>query len=559
MKDPRKVTDAPERVHLRRKRRRLAGLALAVLLPLAVMQVLQYRWLLDLEKQSSIGRRSRMGHYLDGVAKEVEYFYREDANRSLAMKPGLLKPDWFHKAAYYFKKNEATGAQRRFLVNYLAEPGQQLFFLDPETVTFEPAREGEVPDAVSVALAPFSLRALEVGGAHGAGLLVEEWSGRDRLILNPITDEAERLVGVTGYEVDQELFEAKILPQILDKALPNLEAEKELRLTVRDGLGRLVLARGGGPEAPPEAEGREIQRPLTFLFEDWTLTLEGGDARLQRLAEANFATNLTLSAVLFALILGGVVLLLRSMAREMKLIEMKNDFVSNVSHELRTPLASIRVFGELLRLGRVESPDKIREYGEYIETESRRLTQLINNILDFSRIEAGHRRYHFEPTDLREVLADALKTFQVRLQKEGFEVAVDEPQEALPPVAADAGALGQAVCNLLDNAIKYSNGGRCIGVRLRREKGEAVLSVRDEGIGISREEQARIFERFHRVGTGLVHDVKGSGLGLSIVQHVVVAHGGHVRVESEVGEGSTFSFVLPFHKKTGPAIRGRFE
>jgi signal transduction histidine kinase len=226
---------------------------------------------------------------------------------------------------------------------------------------------------------------------------------------------------------------------------------------------------------------------------------------------------------------------------------MKSDFVSNVSHELRTPLASIRVFGELLRLGRVDSTDKVREYGDYIETESRRLTQLINNLLDFASIESGRKSYRFDCVDVREVVCETLKTFGVRLRQHGFRVAFDGDPGPLPPVRLDAGAIAQSLSNLLDNAVKYSHQteDKEIRVGLRREGDSIVISVQDHGVGIPRDEQKKIFDRFHRVGTSLVHDVKGSGLGLSIVRHIVEAHHGRVTVESRVGEGSTFSIHLP--------------
>jgi signal transduction histidine kinase len=224
---------------------------------------------------------------------------------------------------------------------------------------------------------------------------------------------------------------------------------------------------------------------------------------------------------------------------------MKADFVSNVSHELRTPLASIRVFGEFLKLGRVKEPGKIREYGEYIETESRRLTQLINNILDFSKIESGQKTYHFESTDAEHVVLDTLKTFEVVLEQNGFSVKLERPDRRLPQVVIDPEAIAQAFINLLDNAVKYSGDSKEIEVRMA-EKGDFVtISVVDHGIGIASEERDKVFEKFYRVGNALVHDVKGSGLGLSIVKHVVEAHGGKVTVESEIGRGSAFIINLP--------------
>ncbi|HEY0782148.1 MAG TPA: HAMP domain-containing sensor histidine kinase, partial [Thermoanaerobaculia bacterium] len=217
----------------------------------------------------------------------------------------------------------------------------------------------------------------------------------------------------------------------------------------------------------------------------------------------------------------------------------------------RTPVASIRVFGELLKLGRVEKPEKVRGYGEYIEAESRRLTQLINNILDFSSIEAGRKSYRFESVALEKIVGETLKAFEVRLRQRGFRIVYDGPPRPLPPVPLDPIAIAQSLSNLLDNAVKYSNGpesGKEITVRLRKEDGYAVIAVEDQGIGIPRSEQRKIFDRFHRVSTGLIHDVKGSGLGLAIVRHIALAHHGQVTVESRPGEGSTFSLYLPLEQ-----------
>jgi signal transduction histidine kinase len=173
------------------------------------------------------------------------------------------------------------------------------------------------------------------------------------------------------------------------------------------------------------------------------------------------------------------------------------------------------------------------------------LTQLINNILDFSKIESGQKTYHFELADVEAVVAETLKTFTVRLEQSGFAINFESPQQHLPPAVIDADAIAQAFINLLDNAVKYSGDARVINVRLGRQNSFATIAVTDYGIGIAADERQKVFEKFYRVSTGLVHDVKGSGLGLSIVQHIVEAHHGRVTLESEPGKGSTFAIYLP--------------
>ena len=264
-------------------------------------------------------------------------------------------------------------------------------------------------------------------------------------------------------------------------------------------------------------------------------------------AHWKFNYSLGLPVLITAVLLGGNVLALGTASGEMRLSQRKADFVSNVSHELRTPLASIRVFGEFMKLGRVRDDAKIREYGEHIETESRRLTQLINNILDFSKIESGRKTYNFERAQLEEVIAETLKTCEIRLRQCGYRLVFQASTRQLPPAVFDRDAIAQALMNLLDNAVKYSEHAEKKEVVVRvSERGRSIaISVTDHGIGIPPEEQKKIFEKFYRVSTGLVHDVKGSGLGLSLVKHIAEAHRGTVSVESEPGRGSTFTISLP--------------
>jgi signal transduction histidine kinase len=249
-------------------------------------------------------------------------------------------------------------------------------------------------------------------------------------------------------------------------------------------------------------------------------------------------------AVVLSVAFFGAFLLWRDVRREVLLAEMRSQFVSSVSHELKTPLTAIRMFAETLRLGRSKNPAAQTEYLDTIVNESERLTRLLNNVLDFSRIEQGTRTYHTAPASLAEVVRTAARAMEYPLKQQGFELDV-RIAEDLPQVRVDRDAIEQAVLNLLSNAMKYSGESRRIDLKAGREGDRAVIQVIDRGVGIDPKDQARLFERFYRVPTPENRSLPGTGLGLSLVAHVVKAHGGSVSVESEPGKGSTFSIRLP--------------
>jgi signal transduction histidine kinase len=245
------------------------------------------------------------------------------------------------------------------------------------------------------------------------------------------------------------------------------------------------------------------------------------------------------------LLLGaGMILMYRNVARELALAKLKSDFVSNVSHELRTPLALIRLYAETLELGRISNPGKHQEYYEIIRKESERLTSLINNILDFSRIEAGKKEYSFRETDVADLVRSTLESYRFEIEQNGFYFE-QKIASNLPPLQLDREAIARSLLNLVNNAVKYSATDKYLGVHLYHRDGSVSLEVVDHGIGIPAKEQPKIFEKFYRVGDPLVHNTKGSGLGLSLVRHIVRAHGGEVTVESAPGRGSKFIITLP--------------
>lgn len=529
---------------------------LAVLAPLMLLLFLQFQWLARLKEVSADAHKASLHNYLEVVGKEVRYFYQSQAERTLNIPASWFSREQIEKAAHFWKKKPPEGITRLFLVDFTRSAYGNYWVYDPEKhrLIVPPASDESL--AMIVACTRWQLQSFQRARVESTGVIVDEQNPEYRILLNPITDDESHVVGVAGMILDEEYFKKEKLPAIVDRELPDFfpeRAVKDLVVTMRDGRGRIVMSTRDSTDGQEDA----AWAPMPYVFKDWSLWLHSPPSMPQQLARENFATNVSLLAFLAIALMGGIGLAFHAANRAIKLSEMKSDFVSNVSHELRTPLASIRVFAELLRLGRLRTPEKSREYGEYIEAESRRLTGLINNILDFSRIESGQKTYRFVRGDVGDVVGATLKTFDIRLKPSGFQIRYEGPDRPLPPLELDPDAIAQAIHNLLDNAVKYSGDSREIVVRLARDADSILIAVRDHGIGIARSEQPRIFDRFHRVSTGLVHNVKGSGLGLSIVAHVVQAHHGRITVDSEPGNGSTFTIRLPLEQACGRATAGR--
>jgi signal transduction histidine kinase len=294
----------------------------------------------------------------------------------------------------------------------------------------------------------------------------------------------------------------------------------------------------------------EMERPLGDIFQGMVLGIKYPGTTIDEIGAKILRNNYIILAALSLVMAGGVFLAYRNISREMKLARLKSDFVANVSHELRTPLALIRLYAETLELGRLTAQEKYQEYFRIIREESERLTALINNILDFSRIEAGRKEYEFKETNLAELVRTTLESYRFQIEQNGF--AFEENISGdIPPVNVDREAIARSLLNLVNNALKYSKDQKYIGVSLYRSNGSVKLEVQDRGIGIAAAEQDKIFEKFYRCGDPLVHNTKGSGLGLSLVRHIAQAHGGNVSVESVPEKGSKFTIALPID----PSVR----
>ena len=330
-----------------------------------------------------------------------------------------------------------------------------------------------------------------------------------------------------------------------------------------EAVKRLVLAETlGGSEGPNvlavlDAADKQVYPPRPVDRSQRVLTVPFGEAlpawrvALYQPEGVSSVSGVRRQAMLFmtafALLLVVIVLGLgatyRAVRRESEMARLKSDFVANVSHDLKTPLSLIRMFGETLELGRAPDEATKREYYAVITRESERLTRLIDNVLDFSRIEGGRRRYDIAPHPVEPVVHDVLEAFRYPLAQRGFKVDVTVAPD-LPEALMDPEAVKQALANLVDNAIKYSGEGRRIAVSARAEGDRVAIEVADDGIGIPAGEAGRIFEKFYRIGRSETQSSRGSGVGLALVKHIVGAHGGRVSVESRPGEGSRFTIYL---------------
>ena len=334
---------------------------------------------------------------------------------------------------------------------------------------------------------------------------------------------------------------------LIDILAPRIQstAQQDMAMAVKNSRdGSVLYANNNSTEFNDD----DIHEKL-WQLPNYSIYLKPLGNTTEALIKKRSRNNLALLMAVDVLLLLGAILIYRNVRKQLHLAKIKADFVSNVSHEIRTPLALISMYAESLQLNRVKGEDKLQRCYHIIYREAKRLSSIVNNILNFSKMESGKRKFTFNAFDLNENIRNVVTRYQYEMQSNEVEFVLHIDKE-IPPAWGDKDAIDEALVNLIDNAIKYSKDKKYVEIGTGIEGDEIWVEVKDRGIGIQRKQQALIFDQFYRVTEGnLAQDTKGSGLGLNIVKNISNAHRGSISVQSEPGKGSTFRMYLPRAKE----------
>lgn len=368
-----------------------------------------------------------------------------------------------------------------------------------------------------------------------------ETVGTELFLICAATIQEDNILGI---RIDDSVLIREKLPMILD----GFPAPADWLVQIVDPVGRVIsgeedLVSGTGSPRSPFVLGFDQG------FPPWQVSIvrKNPDAADRQYNLRRNVYILAVMAVMAVFFLGGF-MVIRSTAKELELARLKSEFVSTVSHEFRTPLMSIRYLSEMLDTERVKDEGKKKTYYGKIKKESERLSRLIENMLDFSKIETGMKRYRFEDLSIEDLAKEVVDRFREYVVNKPVTLEC-EISENLPHISGDREGISRALFNLLDNAVKYSGRDPVIYFRARAEGDAVFLVVQDLGAGISKDEQKRVFEKFYRSADPANRNIEGSGIGLTLVNHIVKAHGGEVLLESVVGEGTRVTLKLPVSHK----------
>ena len=379
------------------------------------------------------------------------------------------------------------------------------------------------------------VRSYAAAWMHGHWLANPESSGRQILRI------AGRSVLVSWTTSPGRLAAVLADPDYLDSMWNESLHGQRVKCGLVDEGGQMIMGSF-------DRSGQQAIRTAAATRLPWTLHVTSADPGAD---SATFAARrrilVSAFAVLALVLAAGSYFILRSISRERAVSRLQSEFVSAVTHEFRTPLTSLRQLSEMLSKGRVPTEELRQQSYDILARESERLQRLVESILDFGRIEARAIQYHLQPLDLKALVRDVVVEFQEHVANEGYHIEVTAEEE-YPLVRADREALGLALWNLLDNAVKYSPDCRVVSVEMMRSLDCLAIHVRDRGMGIPASEQKEIFRKFVRGAGSRDANIKGTGIGLAMARQIIEAHDGEIRLESELGRGSTFTVLLPLER-----------
>lgn len=544
-----------------------AGLAVVVAIPVAVLFYFQFQSLSDLEKTSTVVLRQLSSDTADSMTRAVEdALKRPQIDVLLRVTQGRTDPLDLAFADPVFEEGllEIPFIDEWWVWSNVADTGADTWWVfDRASLDHPPGDIGRRFRASAERHAQLMPRLRELVPEQRAIVAFPAViDGRQKYVQVQMRfrgPERLEMTSFLGFAVDRERLLTEHIPRLIERRLATIQQP-----TGYPALEWAFFDDGTSVPAYASHEALanhyEDERSFAVVFfdkelleyaapyeqqrETWRLRTGYAGVPIPQIVSASTRPQIALMVVLAVVMGCGVFFVARAAAREVRLADLKSNFVAAVSHDLKTPLALIQLFAETLELGRVRNPERAHEYYRIINGEARKLTRLIENILDFSKMEAGLRPYRVAPAALGDLTTKVLSAMESQFTQHQFKVTA-RVEPGLPRVMVDSDAVEQAIENLLANAMKYSGDARDIDVDVRQAGRHVAVSVSDHGIGIPRREQQRIFRKFYRVESELGGGPQGCGLGLAIVDHTMRGHGGWVHVTSEPDQGSTFTLHFP--------------
>ena len=524
--------------------------------PLLAIALVQYRWLAELRSQSRMVESEQNRVAALSAAAVLEDWV---TGARLETLPPVVHEDVFRMELDVLGDQFESALKRfpyvqHFFIWVSSQTPEKTLFYFPEENVFR-----AVPHLADSW--PSEVWRTEIDGPRWAEFSIPGDPPLQLVIHRMVSDQDPRDTGLVGFCVNLDNFAERFLPlfyaENVARFLRQIPGREDVAFAVFDESGRSMF--GSKPGFRPRLADSSVEFRLSFALPSersspateapvWRLSVGEKNDGVEQLMKQGTLANLAIVGAGIMVLAWGTMLIARSSSREAKLSDLKSRFISGVSHELKTPASMMRLYSEMLELGRVpEETERKLFYGK-LRQQAEAMCAMLDEILDFSRLEAEQQPLSKEACSPREILEEAVEMLAASGLARG-KVSLST-ERRLPVLQCNRRSLVRAVYNLMDNAFKYSDSDQPIEVRASRRDGMVAVEVVDRGRGISSEELPQIFERFYR-GTSS-KAVKGTGLGLSIVDTVVKAHQGKIEVESEPGRGSRFTILLPVPSDSGP-------